>query len=172
MRPAILLLMIAACAAASAGCNLGGTSAGPAIGDACLVGSWSLDHEVNQSGWSYSNVPVAVSGLGGAHLRLGADGTETESFAGSQPLVGTLADGRVLSISLGGSYTFHLHADGHRYVESGTDTPLPVEATLSGVAIPGYRGSYTPGTGTYVCSQRNLTTTTSPDVQTDTWVRN
>lgn len=164
--------MIATCAAVSAGCNLRGTSTVPAIGDACLIGSWSLEHEVNESGWSYSNVPVAVSGLGGARLTLEADGTETESFAGSQPLVGTLADGRVLSITLGGSFTFHLHADGRRYVEAGTDTALPVTATLSGVPIPGYHGSYTPGMGTYECSQRNLTTTTGSGVQTDGWVRN
>jgi hypothetical protein len=167
----ILLLMIATCAAVSAGCNLGGTPTGPAIGDACLVGNWSLDHEVNRSGWSYLNVPVAVSGLDGARVTVGADGTETESFTGSKPLLGTLADGRVLSISLGGSFTFHLHADGRRYVETGTDTALPVTATLSGVPILGYHGSYTPGTGTYECSQRNLTTTTSSDVQTDSWVR-
>jgi hypothetical protein len=167
----MLMLLIAVCAAVSAGCNLRGTSTSPAIGDACLIGSWRLDHEVNQSGWSYANVPVSVSGLDGARVTLGADGTETESFAGSKPLVGTLADGRVLSISLGGSFTFHLHTDGHRYVESGTDTPLPVTATLGGVPIPGYHGSYTPGTGTYECSQRNLTTTTSSGVQTDSWVR-
>jgi len=172
MRQSILLLMIATCALVSAGCNLRGTSTSPAIGDACLVGSWTLDHEVNRSGWSYSNLPVAVSGLHGAQVSLAADGTETESFAESQPLVGALADGRVLSITLGGSFTFHLHADGRQYVETGTDTALPVTATLSGVPIPGYHGSYDPGTGSYECSQRNLTTTTSSGVQTDSWVRN
>ena len=164
--------MIATCAALSSGCSLRGIAARPAIGDSCLVGSWSLDHEVNRSGWSYSNIPVAVSGLAGARLTLGADGTETELFTGSEPLSGTLADGRVLSITLGGSFTFHFHADGRQYVETGSETALPVTATLNGVAIAGYHGSYTPGSGTYTCSQRNLTTTTGSGVQIDSWVRN
>jgi hypothetical protein len=135
------------------------------------VGSWSLDHEVNRSGWSYANTPVSVIGLHSARLTLAADGTETESFAGGGPLVGTLVDGRVLSIMLGGSFTFHLHADRGRYVETGSDTALPVTATLGGVPVPGYHGSYSPGTGTYECSQKNLTTTTSSGVQTDSWSR-
>jgi hypothetical protein len=166
-----LVLLIGTCAAMSGACTLGRASASPAIGDTCLIGSWTLDREVNVSGWSYSNIPVSVTGLAGARLTLAADGTETESFARSEPLVGTLADGRVLSITLGGSFTFHLHADGRQYVETGTDTALPVTATLSGVAISDYHGSYQPGTGTYKCSQQNLTTTTSSGVQTDGWSR-
>ena len=171
MRRLVLLLMIAACAVVSSGCSLKGPSSSPAIGDACLVGNWHLDHETNKSGWSYANTPVAVAGLAGARLTVGADGAETESFAGSEPLVGALADGRVLSITLDGSFKFHLHADGHEYVETGTITTLPVSATLGGVPIPGYHGSYTPATGTYTCSQRTLTTTTSSGIQTDSWLR-
>ena len=171
MKQPILLLIIATCAAVFGGCSLRGTPTGPAVGDACLVGRWTLEHEVNQSGWTYSNVPVEVSGLAGAQLTIAAGGTESESFAGSEPLSGTLADGRVLSITLGGSFTFHLRADGHRYEETGTETVLPVTATLSGVPIPGYHGAYAPGMGTYACSQRSLTTTTGGNVQTDTWVR-
>jgi hypothetical protein len=112
-----------------------------------------------------------VSGLHGAKLTLGTDGTETESFAGSDPLVGTIADGRVLSISVGGSFTFHIHAEARQFVETGTKTPVPVKATLSGVPISGYAGYYVPGTGTYSCSQANLTTTTKSGVQTDNWSR-
>jgi len=164
-------VLLIATAAISGGCTLSRPSPSPAIGDTCLIGTWTLDREVNQSGWSYSNTPVFVTGLAGARLTLGADGTESESFAGSAPLVGTLTDGRVLSITIGGSFMFHLHADGHQYVETGTDTALPVTATLSGAAIPDYHGAYQPATGTYQCSRQNLTTTTGSGVQTDSWSR-
>ncbi len=167
----MLLLLIGTCAASSGACTVGGTSSAPAIGDTCLVGSWTLDHEASQSGWSYANTPVSVSGLRGARLTVGGDGTEAESFAGSDPLVGTMADGRVLSISIRGSFTFHVHADGHQYVETGTNTTVPVTATIGGALIPDYHGSYSPGTGTYSCSRRSLTTTTGSGVQTDTWSR-
>lgn len=171
MRHLILLVLIGTCAVFSGGCGSKPPSSNPPIGDSCLVGRWSLDHEVNRSGWSYANIPVSVSGLHGAKLTLNADGTETESLMGSDPLVGTIADGRVLSINLGGSFTFHLHADGGQYVETGTVTVLPVTATLNGAPIPEYHGSYSPDTGTYKCSQQNLTTTTSSGVQSDSWMR-
>ena len=171
MKRIIFILLIGTLALLSGGCTPGGPPSTPAIGDACLVGNWRLDHEVNRSGWSYRNTPVSVSGLNGAKLALGADGTESEVFAGSQPLVGTMADGRVLSIAIGGSFTFHLHADGRQYAESGTATAVPVTADVSGSPVTDYHGSYSPGTGTYECSQRTLTTTTSSGVQTDTWTR-
>jgi hypothetical protein len=173
MRQLRFLLAIGTCVLLGGGCGLSPpASASKTIGDACLVGSWSLDNEINRSGWSYANTPLSVNGLQGARLTLGADGTENEVFAGSNPLVGTLADGRVLSITIRGSFTFGLHADAHRYVETGRATVLPVTANLDGVPVPDYHGSYTPGGGTYACSQRTLTTTTSSNVQTDTWSRN
>jgi hypothetical protein len=173
MRQLRFLLAVGVCASLCGGCTLSPPAAAShAIGDACLVGSWSLDNELNRSGWSYANTPLSVSGLHGARLTLGADGTENEVFAESNPLVGTLADGRVLSITIRGSFTFRLHADGHKYVETGKVTVLPVTANLDGVPVAGYHGSYSPGTGTYACSQRALTTTTSSGVQTDTWSRN
>jgi hypothetical protein len=177
-RPTVIrqlrfLLATGMCASLCSGCSLSPpASASQTIGDACLVGSWSLDNEVNRSGWSYANTPLSVSGLHGARLTLGADGTEKELFAESNPLVGTLADGRVLSITIRGSFAFRLHADGHRYVETGKVTVVPVTANLDGVPVSDYHGSYSPGTGTYACSQRTLTTTTGSGVQTDTWSRN
>ncbi|MHB8689210.1 MAG: hypothetical protein ACYDB4_18790 [Candidatus Dormibacteraceae bacterium] len=160
------------CASLAVGCTMSRPASAPAIGDHCLVGSWSLDHEVNRSGWSYANTPVSVSGLDGARLTFDSDGTETVAFAASNPLVGALADGRLLSITIRGSFTFRLHADGHQYVESGAVTVVPVTARLDGVPVSDYHGSYSPGTGTYTCSQRTLTTTTSSGVQTDVWSRN
>lgn len=173
MRQLRFLLAAGICASLCGGCSLSPpVSASHTIGDSCLVGSWTLDNEVNRSGWSYANTPLSVSGLHGARLTLGADGTENEVFAESNSLVGTLSDGRVLSITIRGSFTFRLHADGHRYVETGKVTVLPVTATLDGAPVSDYHGSYTPGGGTYACSQRTLTTTTSSAVQTDTWSRN
>ena len=171
MKRTIFLLLIGTLASLAGGCTRGGPPPTPAIGDTCLVGNWRLDHEVNRSGWSYVNTPVSVSGLHGAKMAIGADGTETQVFAGSEPLVGTMADGRVLSIAIGGSFTFQLHADGHQYVESGTVTAVPVTATVGGSPVTDYHGSYSPGTGTYECSQGALTITTNSGVQTDTWTR-
>jgi hypothetical protein len=171
MRRLVVTLVIGVCGLGSGGCSPSRAPAAPAIGDACLVGRWILDQENNRSGWSYSNIPVSVSGLHGAALTLAADGTEIESFAESDPLVGTLKGGRPLAITVRGSFTFHVHADGHQYVETGAITTLPVTATLAGVAISNYHGAYTPGKGTYACSQRTLTTTTSSGVQTDSWSR-
>ena len=171
VRQLIVVLLIGTYALLCGACAPSRPSSTPAIGDACLVGNWRLDHEVNRSGWSYSNIPVSVSGLSGAKLALGADGTEREVFAGSAPLVGMMGNGRVLSITVGGSYTFHMHADGRQYVETGTVTALPVTATLGGSPVLDYHGSYSPGTGTYECSQLTLSTTTRSGVQTDTWSR-
>jgi len=171
VRQFVFILLIGTCALLSSACSVNRQSSPPAVGDACLVGNWSLDQEVSPSGWLYANTPVSVAGLRGARLTLGADGTETEAFAGSSPLVGALADGRVLSITIRGSFTFHLHSDGNQYVESGAVTTMSVAATINGAVIPDYHGSYSPGTGTYSCSQRTLTTTTRPDLQTDTATR-
>ena len=105
MRQFVFILLIGTCALLSSACSVNRQSSPPAVGDACLVGNWSLDQEVSPSGWLYANTPVSVAGLRGARLTLGADGTETEAFAGSSPLVGALADGRVLSITIRGSFT-------------------------------------------------------------------
>ncbi len=161
---AVLCLMPAGCAQAPA-------AAKPAIGDSCLVGSWVLQHEENRSGYTYNNAPVPVTGLAGARLTLGADGVEKEVFDGSGPLVGTVADGRVLSITIGGSTTYNIHADGHQYTETGTETSLPTVATVGGAGVADYQSHYSPGTGSYQCSKQSLTMTGSTGVQTDTWSR-
>ncbi len=152
-------------------CSVAPAAAKPAIGDSCLVGAWVLQHEENKSGYMYNGTPVPVTGLAGARLTLGADGIETLVFDGSSPLVGTAADGRVLSISIGGSVTYHLHADGHRYTETGTVTSLPTTATIGGVTVTNYESHNSPGTDSYQCSTHSLTTAGSTGVQTDTWSR-
>ncbi len=114
---------------------------------------------------------MPVTGLAGARLTVGADGLETLVFDGSEPLVGTAADGRVLSITIVGSVTYHVHADGHRYTETGTVTSLPTVATIGGVRVTDYESHNSPGSGSYQCSAHSLTTTGSTGVQTDIWSR-
>lgn len=167
----LAVLGLAVLCVVPAGCSQVPAVAKPAIGDSCLVGSWVLEHEANRSGYLYSGTPVPVAGLGGAKLRFGADGVETEVFDGSAPLVGTTADGRVLSITIGGSVTYHIHADGHQYTETGTETNLPTMATIGAVVISDYQSHNSPGTGSYQCSGQSLTTTGSTGGQTDTWSR-
>lgn len=162
---------LAALCMVPAGCGQAPAAAKPAIGDSCLVGAWVLQHEENRSGYGYNGTPVPVTGLAGARLTFGADGVETEVFDGSTPLVGTVADGRVLSITIGGSVTYHIHADGHQYTETGTETSLPTAATIGGARVTDYQSHYSPGTGSYQCSKQSLTLTGSTGVQTDTWSR-
>ena len=164
-------LVILAATAALAGCGSCGATpaATPAIGDSCLVGTWTLQHEENKSGYSYAGTPVAVSGLAGAKLQLAADGSDTEVFDGSRPLVGVAPDGRTLSISIAGSVKYSIRGDGHNYTETGGRVDLPTVAMIDGATIAGYQSYYTAGGGTYTCSSRSVTFTTSTGIQTDTW---
>ncbi len=159
---------------ALAGCTLPGaasavSSASPsAVGDQCLVGTWTLVQESNGHGYSFNNAPVAVSGLAGSTLTITQAGDEKEVFDGSQPLTGTLPDGRKLAITIGGSIDFHIRGDGRKYTETGAKTVLPTSATLDGRPA-NYQSSYSPGTGTYQCSSSSLTMTTSDQNQTEEW---
>jgi hypothetical protein len=112
-----------------------------------------------------------VSGLAGAKLTIAPDGTDTEVFDGSQPLVGTASNGRALSISISGSVKFRIHGDGTKYVTTGTRTQMPTLATITGVNIADYQSFYAPGQGTYKCAGQSLTATNSTAIQTDTWSR-
>ena len=168
MAPRIAIVLISL---ALAGCTLPGavsSASPPAVGDRCLVGTWTLVEETNRHGYSFNTVPLPVSGLAGSTLTITSAGEEKEVFDGSQPLVGTLSDGRKLVITIGGSTAFHIRGDGHKYTESGAKTDLPTTATLDGQPAS-YHSSYSPGTGTYQCSSSSLTLTTSDENQTDEW---
>jgi hypothetical protein len=143
--------------------------ASAAIGDTCLVGTWTLDDEENTTGYTLDNVPVSVSGLKGASLRFSSSGEEAGSFDGSGPLLGS-AGGRALSIQIAGSFAFQIHADKGHYTETGARTDLPTSATLDGAPIS-YHSAYAPGSGTYTCSSSHLTMVTSDSVQTTNWSR-
>ena len=151
---------------AATACAVNNAPAKPAIGDSCVVGTWTLQHEENKSGYTYASTPVSVAGLQGAKLMLDAGGSETLRFDASEPLVGTLADGRALSITIRGSATFHIHADGGKYTESGSGVQMPTTATLAGAPVTDYHSSYAPGAGTYSCSSKSLTVTTANAVVT------
>ena len=155
--------------AATSGCILPGTktAAKAAIGDTCLVGTWSLDDEESMSGYTLNNQPVSVHGLKGASLKFRSTGEEVESFEGSEPLVGDTA-GRELSITIRGSFTFKIHADKGKYTETGDVTQPPTSATVDGVPIT-YHSSYGPGSGTYTCSSSHLTMVTGDGDQTTNW---
>jgi hypothetical protein len=166
----IVMVLGAITVAVFSACSLGQPSNKPAaVGDTCLVGTWTLDLDTNSSGYTFNGVPVPVTGLQGAKLTVTAAGDERESFEGSLPLIGHLADGRELRIMIGGSLDFNIHAASHEYVETGTSTALPTTATIAGASISDYHSSYMPGSGTYTCSRQSLTVTTSSNVQTDTW---
>lgn len=169
MPRSLQAVLLTACLVASAACSLGSPKPSAAIGDTCLDGTWTLQNEVNTSGYTLNNVPVAVSGLAGATVTFKSDGTESETFDGSVPLVGEVG-GQQLSIRIGGSIRYTIHAAGGHYEEKGTKTELPTTATLGGAPIR-YQSAYAPGHGTYRCSSGQLTTTTSDKVQTDTWSR-
>ena len=161
--------LVALVLAASA-CSLGRpTSSAPAIGDSCVVGSWVLSEETNQSGYTYAGAPVAVSGMGGATLTLTASGDEKESFDNSAPLIGTLANGLRLAITIRGSIDYKIHAASGKYQETGAVVQLPTTASAGGAPVTDYHSSYSPGRGTYACGGGRLTITTETGNQTDVW---
>lgn len=142
-------------------------STGPPIGDACLVGKWTLQQDVNDGGYAFNNAPVSVSGLRGETVTFGPSGTEARVFDGSDPLVGSVG-GRQLAIKIGGSLQFSIHANSGHFVETGAKTALPTSATLGGEPVS-YQSYYEPDSGTYRCSATGLTMTNSSGTQTDTW---
>jgi hypothetical protein len=170
-RLTITVLLLAGLAATS-GCGVFGkpVAHAPAIGDTCLVGTWTLQEEVNTSGYSLNNVTLPVTGLRGAIVTFSSDGKESESFDGSAPLVGQSPRGDVLSITIGGSIVYRIHAADGDYTETGSKTQLPTMATLNGAMVE-YHSSYEPGSGTYSCAGSNLTMITKGGVQTAMWSR-
>jgi hypothetical protein len=166
-RVGVVVVLVAACLGATQGCALG-SSAAPPIGDACLVGSWTLQQSVNTNGYTFTNAPLRVAGLRGATLTLATDGSASEDFAQSEPLMGTTADGGKLVITIRGKWTFTIKGTGGHYKETGAKTDLPTTATLNGQAVD-YHSSYSPGQGSYSCSSSSLTLTTNDPVQTDIW---
>lgn len=142
----------------------------PAVGDSCLVGTWTEVNEANSSGYTWLGVPLPVSGLAGAELRIQSDGTETLVFDGSAPLVGITRAGQRLAIFVRGSVKYRIHGDGKKYVESGAVAQMPTTATLDGQPVS-YHSAQTPGPGTYSCAKASLTMTTEGGVQTDSWTR-
>jgi hypothetical protein len=145
-------------------------AASPAVGDTCLVGSWTEVNEVNSSAYGVNGESVAVAGFQGTALTIKSEGTEALSFQESAPLNGVTSAGSHLQITVRGGVTFHIHGDGHKFTETGTGVNLPTQATLDGKPIQ-YQSYYYPGRGTYSCAAHSLTTTTVTGVQTNTWSR-
>jgi hypothetical protein len=168
----VVVVVLAACLAATNGCVIPGSSAkaahSPAIGDTCLVGSWTLQESVNTDGYTFNNAPLRVAGLRGATMTFALDGTGSEDFAESAPLAGTTADGGKLVITIRGTWTLSIKGTRGHYVETGAKTDLPTTATFNGNPAD-YHSSYSPGNGTYSCSSSSLTMTTNDQVQTDSW---
>lgn len=125
-----------------------------------------MQQEVNTSGYSFENTTVPVSGLRGATVTFGQDGSETKVFDGSQPLVGSF-NGQTLAITVRGSAHFTVHASQGTFAETGTRTQLPTTATLGGSPV-NYHSSTGPGTGQYVCSSSRLSISYG-SVQTDSY---
>jgi hypothetical protein len=151
-------------------CSIGSCNAQPAVGDSCLVGTWTEVREANVSAYSYAGQPLSVAGLAGALMTIKSDGTETYSFDSSSPLVGTTNAGQRLSITIRGSVTFHVHGDGHALTETGTKTTMPTQATLDGAQVT-YTSYQEPGPRNYSCTGKSLTTKTANGLQTDNWSR-
>jgi hypothetical protein len=168
----VVVVLLAACLAATCGCVIPGSRAraaqSPAIGDTCLVGTWTLQQSVNTNGYTYINAPLRVVGLRGATMTFAVDGTGSEDFAESEPLAGTAADGGKLAITIRGTWTLSIKGTQGHYVETGAKTDLPTTATFNGKQVD-YHSSYSPGNGTYSCSSSSLTMTTDDQVQTDSW---
>jgi hypothetical protein len=164
------VISVAAALVLWSACSFGRqASTAPAIGDSCVVGSWVLTEQTNQSGYTYAGAQVSVSGLAGATLTLTASGEEKESFDGSAPLIGTLSNDLRLAITIRGSIDYRIHAASGKYQETGDVVQLPTTATAGGAPVTDYHSSYSPSRGTYSCARGRLTFTTEDGNQADLW---
>lgn len=131
------------------------TPSPPAIGDPCLVGHWVLTQETAPGNWTWANEVIAVKGLAGLTIDFTADGTETDNYNATRPLVGDY-HGHKVEIVLRGTVFYHTHADGHQIVQSSVAPNVTVTFYYDGVLQPGGYVSYTATTNSYVCSATQL----------------
>jgi hypothetical protein len=127
-----------------------------AIGDACLVGRWTLTSLVMTDTASLPGVVLTFTGQVGTMLTLGADGTEVYDLTNSTQLVGS-GGGHTVSWQGQGVQRFYFHGEGGQWFESGPgQAATATHVVVDGAARPDFTNVAPPVSGTYTCSASNL----------------
>ncbi|TMF80004.1 MAG: hypothetical protein E6I18_06585 [Chloroflexi bacterium] len=127
-----------------------------AIGDACLVGRWTLTSLVMTDTASLPGVVLTFKGQVGTLLTLGADGTEVYDLTNSTQLVGS-GGGHTVSWQGQGVQRFYFHGEGGQWFESGPgQAATATHVVVDGAARPDFTNVAPPISGTYACSASDL----------------
>jgi hypothetical protein len=162
---AILVATVSACG--------GGSASAPAIGDQCLVGSWTATsyQATFPAGAIVLDVAMSVSGGEGLMVTYSADGTETDDYAHVAPLKAS-GGSHTAQFQLSGVAHFKMRAKDNGWTQSGPEQSLAESIVIDGGAQVQDTNTFPGGHGTYKCSGSDLTMVAqSPVASTQTLKR-
>ena len=139
--------------AAAAGSLAPTTSAVIAIGDPCLVGRWvsrAISYDTPVAGTAGEH----TTGEAGAVVIYTADGSETEDYTDSLPLV-TTSKYVNQSVTLRGIVKWQVHASNGHYVQTGPPQPITV-TTTNATGSHAATTMQNPASADYVCTATTL----------------
>jgi hypothetical protein len=141
----------------AAGCSTPGptTVTTSRIGDSCLVGSWVTQNVDEPTTFTVGSTIVPLSGQSGVVFSFAADGTEVDDYNNSQPLDGVY-NGRPLTLTMRGTATSKVVADGTKAVETGSPTTFSGNVTVGGIVVAQPSIDFSPVTFDYSCSATRL----------------
>jgi hypothetical protein len=151
------LLLMSACGASSAPATpIPPTpSPTPIIGDACLVGVWTLVYQ--QSDLEIDNTTVALKGGAGATFTFTAAGIETQSWTMSRPLLGRY-QGHAVSVAERGTAAYTAQVILGSITENTTSVNLTGMVTLNGkTSAVTFGGVFNESGEKYTCAAHSLT---------------
>jgi hypothetical protein len=125
------------------------------IGDSCLVGSWVAQNVDEPTIFTVGSTIVPLSGQSGVVFSFAADGTEVDDYNNSQPLDGVY-NGTPLRLTMRGTATSKVVADGTKAVETGSPTTFSGNVTVGGIVVAQPSIDFSPVTFDYACSATRL----------------
>jgi serine/threonine-protein kinase len=130
--------------------------------DSCLVGRWTVQTATIPITVSLNGQSVPVTGAKGATSTFTADGTLTEDYGNSAPLLGTV-NGQSLVVNLRGIGALRTTASkGNLSVVQGSTAGISGTAALAGGVPTSFQGSPVTGTSfSYTCSAHDLHVSTA-----------
>ena len=128
----------------------------PIIGDACLVGVWTLVYQQSDD-LALDNATVALKGGAGATFTFTAAGTETQNWAISHPLLGSY-QGHAVSVVERGTAEYTAQVVLGSISENTTSVNLTGRVTLNGkTSTVTFGGVFNQSGEKYTCAAHSLT---------------
>jgi hypothetical protein len=146
---AILVATVSSC---------GGSASAPAIGDQCLVGSWTATsyQAIFPAGAIVLDVAMSVSGGEGLMVTYSADGTEIDDYSHGAPLKAS-GGSHTAQFELRGLAHFKMRAKDNSWTQSGPDQSLAENIVIDSGPEVQDTNTFPGGHGTYTCSGSDLT---------------